>query len=1112
MGSPSLAPSFAHLFPCTASPPALHPPSHDCAVVNQTWPPLSNHQRPITFSTCHSQSQLWQRRADIVVSNDLGSLHSKEGAATILLMPSEHSGKVLEANGTPVGSFSPDSSIWNSIILANARSGQNKQAIETFLKMQSVDLGPNIDVFVTVAKACGDLANLECGQGIHAYAIETGLEMNFHVGNMLVDMYTECGSLGIAYIMFNKLPEQDISTWSGLITANIEQGNNWEALSLFHHLAQTEIAINSVLYVLAVKACTRLGAIEEGQKIHVAVVESGLESDLVLGNSLINMYARSNNNLDDAFAVLFRLPKRDVVSWNALIEGYTHAGLGHQAIHMFGMMQLDGCEPDNVSLITILKACSSVQDLEQGAAHHILIAKVGLDLDLFVCSTVLDMYMKCGSVEDGQKVFNNMLRHDSVAWGALIAGYIEQGRTKEALELFEEMQREGSHPSLYTIICLLKACSKMGAIDQGKELHSLGVKFRYECDLYFCNVLIGMYAKSGNLEDSQKVFDQTSKRDVVTWSELISGYSEHEDYDAVFRLFVEMQQENVQPNHVTFGCVLKACTNVHDIERATFIYSQIVKEGLELNPSLSNSLLRLYANCGSLMDVDRLFLRLQDPDVVSWSILMGSCNQRGLTEEAYKVFEDMKCNQMELDEAAYVCILQTCSKGVASEQIKEIHNLILNDGLELNPRVGNTIVDMYAKIGNFQDALSVFDRLPQRDVVTWNALISGYSHHGCHQQALSLFESLRQGGVEPNEVTFVCIFKSCAQTSAFNKGKQAHSLFLKRGFELDAFSGSALIDMYMSCGSLEDAQAVFKYSPKEYIAPWNALLAGYAQHNQYEHALECFSDLCSSGLQPDDVTFMCLLSACSHAGQVDQGVHHFKLMRERRIAISIEYYNLMVGLFCHAGCFQEAEEMLECLPIMSNVVGWTSLLAACRRIGNVEVGQRCFKVMNLLDGLDTIDTGYHSLMVSIYKKAGLWEDAEKVEELRKGARIWKKPAKSYIEVDDIVHEFTVADDKHPRNCEIHAKLKSLSSQMKQDGYAPELDPAFSHSEKIAIAFGLLSQPTGSTIRIVKNLRVCDDCHDAAKLISKIELREICIKDSYHVHRFSDGSCSCKDIG
>ncbi|MCO5586082.1 hypothetical protein L7F22_040021 [Adiantum nelumboides] len=1101
MGSPSLAPPFEHFVSCASPPAALHPPSHDCSFV-------SNNHRPITASTYRSQSPPQDWGAHTVVLNDLSLLHLNGGAATIPSPSLKHSGKVSKAYET---SFLPDLFKWNSLILANVRSGQDQQAVEFFVKMQSADLEPSSDVFVAVLKASGNLANIHCGQGIHAYAIENGVKMDAYVGNMLVDMYTKCGSLEGARVMFDKLPKQDMGSWSGLITSTIDQGHDAEALCLFYRLAQTELAVSSVLYILAVKACTRLAAIEEGQKIHVAIIENGLESDLVLGNSLINMYARSGN-LESAFAVFSRLPKRDIVSWNALIDGYTHAGLGQQAIHMFEMMQLDGCVPDNVAFLTILKACSTIQDLKQGAAHHILIAKVGLDLDLFVSSTLVDMYMKNGSVEDGQKVFDSMSSHDSVLWGSLIAGYIEQGRTKEALELFEQMRREGLHPSLFTIVCLLKACSKIGALDRGKELHSLGVKFRYDINSYFCNILIDMYAKSGNLEDSQKVFDQMSTRDVVSWSELISGYSIREDHDAVFRLFVRMQQENVQPNHVTFGCMLKACTNVNDVERGISIYSQVVKEGLELNPSLSNSLLRMYGNCGRLLDLFRLFLRLQEPDVVSWSILMDSCNQGGLTKEAYQAFEEMKLKHIELDEAAYVCILQTCSKGVSLEQIKEIHKLILNDGLELNPRVGNTIVDMYAKIGNFEDAMSLFNRLPERDIVTWNALISGYSQHGCHQQALSLFEKLQQEGVEPNEVTFVCIFKLCAQTSAFEKGKQAHSFFLKRGFAVNAFSGSALIDMYMSCGSLQDAQAVFSYSPKGHIAPWNSLLSGYAQHNQYQCALACFNDLCGVGLRPNDVTYMCLLSACSHAGEVDQGVYHFKLMRNSGIAISFEHQNLMVGLFCHAGYFQEAEELLECLQFPSNVVGWTSLLAACSIIGNVEVGRRCFEVMNLLDGVDNVDTGYHSLMVSLYKKAGLWKNAARVEELRKGAGFWKKPAKSYIEVDDFVHEFTVADDKHPRTHEIHSKLKLLSTQMKQDGYIPEMDPAFSHSEKIAIAFGLLSQPTGATIRIVKNLRVCEDCHDAVKLISKIERREICIKDSYYVHQFRDGSCSCKDLG
>ncbi|KAH7435392.1 hypothetical protein KP509_06G062800 [Ceratopteris richardii] len=1002
-----------------------------------------------------------------------------------------------------------DTNELSSRIFENVESRHDRQAVENCLNKQRWNLEPDSYSIVAALKEVSDLMSIDCGLHIHAYAVESGLEQHPYVGNVLIHMYAKYGSLETACIMFDKLLRHDMVTWGTMMSVNIDHGRFDEALSLYYHLEDEKLGINSVIYALAIKACIELDLPEEAQRIHVSIVECGLESNLLLGNRLINMYVRTGN-LDDALVVLFQLPMRDVASWNSLIEGYIQLGLSYQAIHMFELMQLDGCTPDSVSYITMVKACSSIQDLKQGASYHLLIVKAGLDSDLYVCCTLVDMYMKCGKLDDGRKVFNNMSRHDNILWGSLIAGYIEQGRSHEALNFLEQLQREG-HLSLSTMISLLIACSNIQSVEQGQRLHSLAVKYMYDDDLYFCNILIKLYTESGLLEDAQKVFDEMSKRDVVTWTELISGYIEHGHYETALLHYEQMQQESIRPNHVTFCYLLRSCTENRKLDKGIFIHSHVIECGLELNISVCNSLLNMYSICGSMEDALHLFNRLQAPDVVSWSILIRCCSQHGLIGEAFKVFEEMCLSGIELDEATYVCILQICSQRLGLEQVKDVHNLIIDEGLESNLSIGNTLVDVYAKIGNFEDAQSVFDRLSHRDVVTWNALIAAHSAHAHHQKALLLFETMQQEGVEPNEVTFVSIFKSCSDMSALSKGKKIHSLFLKKGLQLDAFSCSALIDMYMSCGSLEDAQAIFECSPVQQIAPWNALLAGYAQHNQYQLALECFEELCHGGMQPNDITHMSFLSCCSHAGQIDCGVRHFKHMRDVGINITIEHCNLVVGLLSHAALFDEAEDMLECLQFPANIVGWTSFLAACRKHGNVESGRRCFNVLSLLDKLEKTDTCYYSLMASIYKKAGMWDNAESMDDLRKSTNLWKKPAKSYIEVNDTIHEFTVADSEHDRINDISAKLKSLSLIMREDGYTPYLDSEFNHSEKLAIAFGLISQPAGTTIRVVKNLRVCDDCHDAAKAISKLELREIIIKDSYHVHRFRHGSCSCKDF-
>lgn len=313
---------------------------------------------------------------------------------------------------------------------------------------------------------------------------------------------------------------------------------------------------------------------------------------------------------------------------------------------------------------------------------------------------------------------------------------------------------------------------------------------------------------------------------------------------------------------------------------------------------------------------------------------------------------------------------------------------------------------------------------------------------------------------------------------------------------------------------------LFDRLPQRNVVTWSAMIAGYAQHSNYNLALHYFEDMQRVGLKPNAVTYLSLLSACSHMHLVKEGCLHLKLMREDHgITPALQHYNSMADLLGRAGCVLEAEDLLESVPFRPDIVGWTSLLGSCSTQGNVKVGRRCFDRILMEGGCSSA----YLLMSNIYTHAGMWEDAEKIEEMRIRANAWKKPAKAFIEIENQVHAFTVGDSSHPQSDDIYAKLKILHVQMKEQGYRPRVglflepkldgekeDALCGHCEKLAIAFGLLSAPAGTTIRVAKNLRVCADCHDAAKIISKIEMREIIVSDAYSIHHFKDGACCCNE--
>nr|ABK26521.1 unknown [Picea sitchensis] len=365
------------------------------------------------------------------------------------------------------------------------------------------------------------------------------------------------------------------------------------------------------------------------------------------------------------------------------------------------------------------------------------------------------------------------------------------------------------------------------------------------------------------------------------------------------------------------------------------------------------------------------------------------------------------------------------------------------------------------------------------------------------------------------------ILRACASVAALEQGKQVHADIIKIGFELDVSVSNGLVDMYGKCGRIEDAQEVFSKLLEPDVASWNAMISGLAQHGCGKEAVLLFEQMLQTGVKPNQITFVVVLSGCSHAGLVDEGRNYFDSMtRDHGISPKAEHYSCMVDLFGRAGCLDEALNFINQMPVEPNASVWGSLLGACRVHGNIELAERA--VEQLIE-LTPENPGTYVLLSNIYAAAGRWDDAGKVRKMMKDRSVKKEPGCSWIEVQNKVHPFIVGDSSHPQIEEIYETLETLTLQMKAAGYIPNTNFVLHdveeeqkewilghHSEKLAIAFGIISTPPGTTIRVVKNLRVCGDCHTATKFISRIVSREIVLRDTHRFHHFKDGQCSCGD--
>ncbi|XP_068321856.1 pentatricopeptide repeat-containing protein At5g48910-like [Pyrus communis] len=620
-----------------------------------------------------------------------------------------------------------------------------------------------------------------------------------------------------------------------------------------------------------------------------------------------------------------------------------------------------------------------------------------------------------------------------------------------------------SHPSF--LFPQITSCKTIRDLHQ---VHAHFIKTRQIHDPLAAAEILRFYALSTHrsIQCARSVFTQMEKPNYFSWNTIIRALAESSvndhSLDALFFFSQMVADGSVGPNKFTFPSVLKACAKMGNLEVGKCVHGMAVKFGLECDGFVVSNLVRMYVMCEVMEDANLLFSR----SVGDFGVLNGR---------------------------------------------KQEGNVVL----------WNVIIDGYVRVGDFRAARELFDKMPHRSVVSWNAMISGYAQNGFLKEAVEMFRDMQIGNVCPNYVTLVSVLPAISRLGALELGKWIHLYANKNGIGIDDVLGSALVDMYCKCGSIEKALLVFEQLPKRNVITWNAIISGLAMHGRVEDALDYFSKMEQAGVLPSDVTYIGILSACSHAGLVEKGRSFFNhMVNVVGLEPRIEHYGCMVDLLGRAGLLEEAEELILNMPIQPDDVTWKALLGACKMQGNIDMGKR---VAEILMDLAPRDSGSYIALSNMYASLGNWEEVAKVRLRMKDMDIRKDPGGSSIELDGAIHEFVVEDHSHPRAGEIHSMLEEISEKLSLEGHRPNTTPVLlnmdeeekqsalrCHSEKIATAFGLISTAAQTTLRIVKNLRICEDCHSSIKLISKIYKRKIVVRDRKRFHHFENGLCSCKD--
>ncbi|KAL8151893.1 hypothetical protein V2J09_021701 [Rumex salicifolius] len=772
--------------------------------------------------------------------------------------------------------------------------------------------------------------------------------------------------------------------------------------------------------------------------------------------------------------------------YNALITAHLHSRdktkALDKALGYFNKMKgLERCKPNVVTYNILLRAFAQARNVEQVNFLFKDLEESIITPDIFTFNGVMDAYGKNGMIREMEYVLTRMkssqCRPDAITFNLLIDAYGKKQEFEKMEQVFKSLQRSRERPTPATFNSMItnygKARQREKAEYVYERLKELGYKpnyITYESMIMmygFCDcvsrarevfdelVASGKELKSGHVDHALGVFEQMDERDIISWNSMITGYNQRGFNAEALNLLTRMMKDSsLKPDKFTLASALSACCNTQNLRAGKQIHGHIIITQFDTFGAVENALISMYSKCGGI-------------------------------ESAKRMIESTKISN-------------------------------------LNMIAFTSLLDGYLKLGDVSPARHIFDSLKNRDVVTWTAMIVGYVQNGLNNDALSLFRSMIKEGPKPNNFTLAAMLSVSSSLASLDHGRQIHGVALRSGEAKSVSVGNALINMYAKAGNIPNARRVFSLVQfKNDAVSWTSMIIALAQHGLGEEAIELFEKMLGLGIKPDHITYVGVLSACIHIGLVEKGKSYYEMMMTlHKIEPTQSHCACMIDLLGRAGQLQEAQDFIAKMPVEPDVIAWGSLLAACKVHKNAEVAR--FAGERLLE-IDPNNSGAYMALANVYSACGRWEDAGKIRRQMKEKGVKKDQGFSWLQIKNIVHVFGVEDGHHPQRYEIYATMEKIWDEIKKMGFIPDTESVLhdldeevkeqilrNHSEKLAITFGLISTPEKTTLRIMKNLRVCNDCHSAIKFISKLVDREIIVRDTTRFHHFKNGVCSCRD--
>ena len=735
------------------------------------------------------------------------------------------------------------------------------------------------------------------------------------------------------------------------------------------------------------------------RKLHACIFSYGLGGSIFLGSKLLNCYAKFGL-LAESRWVFDRIINNNLSLWNSILVGYFRSGHYGEVLRQYSNLRQRKIGLDTWAITFSLKGCIELGTLEFGRGVHVDAFKFGFTADRFVGSSLIGLYSKHGDIEDASKAFDEITDKDVVVYTSMITGYAQcnDHRGYEAFRVACYMQKQQLSPNRVTLVSLLQATTQLEALEEGRSIHAYAIRRSIGClDEVFETSLMDMYMKCGAPRTAAFIFGKMDARKIGSWNAMIAGHLQMEQPLEAFNLFCQMMQENLMPDLITLANGILCCANLKYLCQGKSIHGYVIRMGVHLDLVAITALVNLYSKCNNLIQARELFDGLEKRDVVLYNVMMSGYLQNESTCEAITTFVEMVGTSIKPNISSILCVLSASSDLKDLKRGRCIHGYVLRHGFDWNTEIANQSIYMYAKCGCINYAWKVFNRIKFKDLVSWTSMMMGYVCQGRAAEAIIMFRLMQREVQEHDPVIVISLLQAFSQLACVSLAREVQCHLYRVHMDGEIPVINSLITAYAKSGRLDMARDVFEHMTDQCLTSWNTMIAAYGMHGNCVEVLKVFDQMKKEKVEPDEITFTSILTACSHSGFAEEGLRVFRSMTEEYYMTPCEvHYNCMVDLLSRAGKLEEAYNVVKCMPSKQSTSALGALLAACRVYRNAEMGEVIGK--RLLE-LQPENSSAYSLVSNLYAEGGKWDEVTRIRAIVKDKGLKMIPGHSLIELD-----------------------------------------------------------------------------------------------------------------